>query len=460
MSSAGFARSFMRPCGAALAGCALIAGLIGCDSGDDDEVVVDASAPEVDAKGHDTADVELDAGAPISDTAVLEDDAGADGALPDLGPVTIMPLTDLTFDAPAAWANPIADYLTAGEGHVEPGADFLRGIHDLTVYADRLYLGYGDANINMGQVIPIEFRSIRDPRTAEAVSEFVSADEQLDRYRRIGDRLYMAGIDATGDEWLGNVYYRDAEEGWVMSRTLDGGVHVHDITGFGDAIFAVGSGAAPDEWNSGNIFGHLWRTTDGGDSFEIVHRHHNGGRGDARFTSLVPGGNNLYILGYLADGNGIYDLPNSLWNGTTANVLKNTHPLRYVFALDTLIFDDETSLLRGINLAESPPVNRLWTVGEIVEPIDAFARLTVVDFYLRAETGEVVILTHDGNGVPAAAAPGGRTLTVWVSSDLETFTPVLDLVVDALPVAVASWRNALYFGTAHGQILQARGHQE
>ncbi len=126
----------------------------------------------------------------------------------------------LSFEAPTAWDVPIQDYLDAGEaelGHT----DFLRGLHALDVYDDRLYFGFGDANLNLGRVFPVEVRAYSDDSPGAWSSEFTTDEEQVDRFRRSNDGLLVPGIDATEDAWLGNVYATFPGVPWFKSRTVD-----------------------------------------------------------------------------------------------------------------------------------------------------------------------------------------------------------------------------------------------
>lgn len=145
----------------------------------------------------------------------------------DVGPPL---LSTLRCGAPALWAEPLRDYLAVGERQTMGGA-FLRAVQDLAVYDDRLYLGYGDANINLGRATPIEVRSFRDDGAAEAAAEFRSDEEQLEQYRELDGDLWIAGVDATEDAWLGNVYWRPRATpgggGFARGAVNVGGALVH-----------------------------------------------------------------------------------------------------------------------------------------------------------------------------------------------------------------------------------------
>jgi len=71
---------------------------------------------------------------------------------------------DATFPAVAAtqwgpfedWASPIDDYIAVGQA-VQPQVN--KAIDDLITFKGWLWLGYGDGTYNLGEDIPIEFRS-------------------------------------------------------------------------------------------------------------------------------------------------------------------------------------------------------------------------------------------------------------------------------------------------------------
>lgn len=216
-----------------------------------------------------TSDVQADASTQLAETSPPEDATHApvdavDSSAPDTPEVAAIPLGpgDLTYSAPEPWADPIADYLAAGRQEV--GSDlFDRAIQDLAPFDGRLFIGYGDATKNLGRIVAIEPRSFGDPEEPVASADFATDEEQIDHYRVFDDRIAIAGVDATEDGWLGNVYARITGGVWTKNRTVDGGVHVHDITAFSGAYWTVGSGASPNEWKSNHIFSYLWRSWDG-----------------------------------------------------------------------------------------------------------------------------------------------------------------------------------------------------
>jgi hypothetical protein len=306
--------------------------------------------------------------------------------------------------------------------------------------------------------VSIQFRSFASPDDTATVDEFASDDEQLDRFRILGPDLFMAGIDATEDAWLGNVYFRRPGGMWVKSRTVQEGVHVHDVIEFAGAIWAVGSGATPTEWMAGNIYGHLWRSTDRGQGFEIRERVWNDTMGDARLVRLLPLDGQMFVFGYRSDSAGRIRTPlsNYTYSGTTLTPLPMDQPLRSVFVSETDLLPDGGGLVRGIDLSVSPRVSGLWRVDRTgrATPLARFATQTVQDVYVHPATGEVLFLSFDGNALSERTR---WTVRITVSRDLATFTELAHFDTDVAPESIAFWRDGIYYGTGEGRLLRSLG---
>ncbi len=380
-----------------------------------------------------------------------------DAAVPDAGHADAGPTAwfEQLYAAPSLWAQPIEDYLAAGRDHVGPQGTFNEALQDLVVFEDRLYIGYGDATENLGRIIPIQIRSFASPTSTIATSEFDTDEEQIDRYRSIGDALYIAGIDATEDAFLGNMYIRRPAEGWLKRRTIMGGVHVHDVAQFDGTLFAVGSGAdGPREWNAGRIFGYLWRSSDDGDSFETAHREPNGGVGDSRFTRLLPVGELLWMFGYQTDRNARIDrVPNSNYNGLSVARLEARYGLSGALITETDVISGTLGLARGVDVSRNPIRARAWTIDHNAEvrALDALDDKTIIDVYVTPQA--VLLLVIDGSSWPPNRDPWRAT--VLVTSDFLTFDELVSFEWPHAVRAVAHWQGALYFGTDRGQVLRA-----
>lgn len=426
------------------------------------DVAVDTGGSSNDAGGSDAGHADV-AGSDAADSDPISADAGGTDAGGDADAAPPPTLYAARSYGPLEpWGDPIADYLTAGHAHVG-GWAFFRGIHDLAVWHGRLYLGYGDADKNLGRVIPIAIRSYGSPDDAQPATEFETQEEQIDHYREVGGALVIPGVDATEDAWLGNMYVRPAGGDWFKSRTVAEGVHVHDAAGWDGAMWAVGSGASPDEWTAGDIYTHLWRSDDGGESFAIVDRWHNLGEGDARWVWLLPAGDSLWVFGYRINAQGqLADTLNGrLPGGSSGPVDKvaDDHPLRWVYALHSAVAPDGTGLLVGVNVQPGVPelVRRLYAVtpGGDVKIVEGIGDVSILDIFPVAETGETVLLVRDG--ALWGDAPEGAKVRVLVTKDLAEFTELL--VLDNTPgfESVAAWEGGIYLGRTDGIISRSLG---
>lgn len=366
----------------------------------------------------------------------------------------------LTFSAPTKWAAPIEDYIAVGKKK-KPDMNFLRGIHDMVVYLDRLYIGYGDANINLGRDTPIAFRYFPSPDETKVVSEFNSDEEQLDRYRILGTSLFMAGIDATEDAWLGNVYIKEGKEKWLKSRTLQGGVHVHDCVLYQDKPFCVGSGAKQAEWKQGKIFAHLWSSDDKGKSFQIVHRRQNPNRGDARWVRLLPQAKWLFVFGYQTNAQGqINSLNNSVYDGKTVTPIQSgSLLLSQVLVSETDIISPTLGLLRGVNVVKTPLRNVFLRMqdGKNPVPIEEFKDQTVLDIFTHKASGESIILSHDNSLYNDVRNLKSWDVHVWRTEQFKHFTKMMSFTTQRPPKSIAYWKGSLYFGDQWGEVWRSTG---
>ena len=77
-------------------------------------------------------------------------------------------IIDIRYNDPQLWDEPINDYLQVGEKKY--GNDFDKRIGALSVFNNKLWIGYGDTRVNMGSSIPIEFRKYDNPESPKISS--------------------------------------------------------------------------------------------------------------------------------------------------------------------------------------------------------------------------------------------------------------------------------------------------
>jgi hypothetical protein len=411
------------------------------------------------------------------------EDAGADATTDgDAGPPPR--IAEQTFGAFEPWASPIDDYLAVGQA-VQPGL-FDASINDLAPIGERLFFGYGDANYNLGEQIPIELRffSSADDPTAQAAavdgagqgapqsSPTQSGEEQIDRYRLLDGVLWQAGIDSIDADELhtqnttdpkaidGNVYRLDGDT-WQKYRSVRGGEHVHDVASFAGAVYAVGSGADTRlEFEAGQIFRYLWRSVDQGATFETVQRiqHPTPGQGDSRWVTLLPTSSALYLFGYESSFvTNTASVRNAVFDGQSVTDLDPGAPLYALFPDDVLALPDGTALVFGVDV-DATPVH--YTAGHVagdgsMAALGSLAGSTVLDADLAA-TGEIVylVVAGDAYGGSAPASFDVRVLvadaaTPDVASEVSSFT------TDVRPTSIAYFLGALFLGTSDGRVLRA-----
>lgn len=417
-----------------------------------------------------------------SSSAAPAQDAGVDAVEAEAGPPP--KISEQSFSGFEPWAEPIADYMAIGE-QVQPGL-YDASINDLAPLGERMYFGYGDANYNLGEHTPIEFRFFTSPDDPAAQAASVdgagqgapqtiptqSGEEQIDRFRLLDGVLWQAGIDSIDADELhtqantdpkaidGNVYRLEGEV-WKKFRSVRGGEHVHDVASFGGAVYAVGSGADTRlEFEAGQIFRYLWRSTDQGASFETVERiqHPTPGQGDSRWVTLLPTSAELYLFGYQSDFvTNTASVANAVFDGQGVTSLAAGDPLYALFPDDVLALPDGTALLFGVDVDDSPVHYTAVHVaaGGTTTLLASLAGSTVLDADL-ASTGEVVYL------VAAGDAYGGTPPTSWdvrvlvadaaspdATSELSAFT------MSVRPTSIAYWQGALFLGTDDGKVLRA-----
>lgn len=389
-------------------------------------------------------------------------DTGADSSE---GWVPPPPISEHTFEAFALWASPIEDVVAAGREAF--GLDFSRAISDLCAHEDRLWIGYGDANVNLGGVVPITFRSFASADDSTVLVGATSGEEQVERFRRIDGGLWMPGVDSLGtDEQVhfpligGNMYTLD-EPGWTKHNTVPGGEHVHDVASWDGAAWAVGSGADNrDEFETGQIHRYLWRSLDGGESWMTMQREPfpEPGSGDTRYVHLLPQADGLYLFGYEYNWvEGQITVVNSRFDGWDLRALRNTETLEDIYPFGTLSLTPEVGLVWGVDVDERTLRNEAWVVeGGVRQKLDALDGRSVIDMAVRPDTGELLVLSYTGDlyGDGPSSALSIHLASVEQPTEL---TELLAWTTDETVRSVEFFGGALFLGTAGGAVLRAPG---
>jgi hypothetical protein len=362
-------------------------------------------------------------------------------------------VADLSFSEPKVWANPITDYIEINAeelGH----ENFMKEIFDLAVFDGRLYFGYGDANLNLGRITPIELRYWAEPDPEAYNFDFIVDEEQVSRYRIFGDEMLIPGVDATEDDLLGNAYQLIAGGGeWYKSRTLQWGWHVHDIARTDDGVFAVGSGGSGDDYANSTVNAFVWKSTDEAQNFEVqVQLPHPNPPGDHRLVHLLPVGSHLYAFGYYSAEGMTYATAYEV----VGNEVVQFENAGQFFVLDSFQLSGTAGLLAGVVIADPLVfgVRKVHSDGS-VEDLESLADKALVNAEPLGD-GRAVLLTLDGTTYPTPEE-GPWTMRVGLINDADDYLELVEMPTAVRPVSVAFWRHSLYIGMADGSVWRASG---
>jgi hypothetical protein len=118
---------------------------------------------------------------------------------------------------------------------------YARNVWDLQIFDDRLYIGSGNSSNsspapNAG---PVPIWSL-DLRSGEFVAEYMTNDEEVERFVVLNEQLFVPGHDPANDERAGG-FYRLEENGWKEYRSLEAS-HVFDLEVFEGRLFSAING--------------------------------------------------------------------------------------------------------------------------------------------------------------------------------------------------------------------------
>jgi len=321
-----------------------------------------------------------------------------------------------------------------------PDAD-ARGVHDLQLFAGRIYVGCGDWNRNRGPIDIWSFDPASRERPVKFVKEFTVTDESVDSFRVFDGKLYVPGIDACakiGENWeLGNLYVL-SERGWQKFRTVPNAVHVLDVARFNGKLYTAAgleSGAA------------LYESSDSGRSWKRC--------------GFIPNRSTLR--------------PNRFWAIAAMEsflfaVSDQAHQNAFRFAngrLEPLFIP----LLPGCSFLHGCRVRRLTRFGDGVVYI-AFTRKASPLFFLDDFTdgARIValfqkryvtdIVVRDGRCHVLTFHPGASKRAafrgeIYVSGDMKTWTRLAVFTMPAIPNSLELADHAFFVGLANAPRIQS-----
>jgi hypothetical protein len=381
-------------------------------------------------------------------------------------------IAPLTFESPAPWAEPIADYLAFGATRFPDG--FNRAITALHVFDDQLWIGYGDATKNLGTLVPIELRRFATPEQPVWQAAPIAAaghgvqrtltdtgEEQIEPFRVCAGVLCQAGVDSNDhdEQWSqargpervieGNVFRLEHGD-WRKFRSIPGGEHVHDLATLDGVVYAVGSGAANRaEFEAGQIYRYLWRSTDGGRSFQVAHRamFPELGKGDTRFRRLLAVGHTLYVFGFVnpfVDG-GPPEGRHLRVIGDRIEALAGV--LASLTVHRTVELPDATGLV--ITRATDGRTRSFRAREDGFAELAGWAGCRVIDA-VAVEPARQLLVACGDNGASERFSIQTASL-----DNLDHLRGAAELGA-VTPSSIAVWRGALFVGTSTGAIWKAR----
>lgn len=358
------------------------------------------------------------------------------------------------YGAMQLWQEPITDYIQdAAELLKVDQTKLHRSIDDLSVFDGRLYFGYGDATLNAGRVVPIQIRYWADPGdSAPLVDLQETTEEEIAQFRVFGDTLYVPGVDATEDAFLGNVFSRNAGGEWIRHRSVYGGVHVHDVAEFKSALYSCGSGARDlDTWNTGKVRSFLWRSLDDGNTWETVAEVPNDTTGDRRWVQMLPFQDRLLLFGYRTNSTGsINALLSDSFDG---NVVTKTTIGAGHFVVGTELVHPGIGVIRGVAATVDPLLHETLVVRQGDSSGERILEGKVVLDLAVVEPGKAVLVVGETDAYPSPATP-----TPWhvlFTEDWASFRELATGQSDGWPTAVAYWKGGLYVGTDDGKVYRS-----
>ncbi len=283
-------------------------------------------------------------------------------------------------------------------------------LHQLSVYQDRIYFGYGDVGENDG---PLEM-GCYDPARHRFVSEFLFGTEAIGRMRVINGDLHVPAIDPAHFFNQADYARRTSDGLWRRNARL-GMLHAYDVAWFQGQLIVVGSSRDVRNGRGANTL--VWSSPDHGLRWEAIFRTEEDPTGLGRFVYSVPFEDRLYVGAKVFDGSEclVIDNEEETLGARVRHHERFGDEVVYTTGTPNEFSEDKIPMLMAFD-------GRSRSLGE------------AIDFCLRGE--ELVVLR-----------PGPRLEATTNLSDWQPLA-AMDLPADARSLAAVG--NDLYVGTQAG----------
>jgi len=318
-----------------------------------------------------------------------------------------------------------------------------RSIKELKAYDNKIFMGVGDWNDNTGPVNIVYY----DTLTGKIETSGTIADEAVQSFVVIDDKLYTTGTDPRDNWGYGSYYVYDKDNNkWNQHRFNDGWIHVFDIEEYNDKIFMCGStvdtmkkSAIQVSFDNGETFVDVKTSKDG-----VQLPYHS----SLRFYAFEKYNNELYARLYFTEYDGKYigiykyNEENNEFVYVHRNLtyekpvygLGQSINYNFIYLTNNTIFNDNFIFVSGNHIYKSTDFINFEKI--ITNSTDVIQDVVLVDDVLYT-------LSYQYNEDKSFST------RIYSTKDLETFNLIYEFIIDTIPFSIEHHNNILYIGTAY-----------
>lgn len=339
-------------------------------------------------------------------------------------------------DAPVLFTRAIKQGTPSREVYATNDArdSFSRTPWDMQRLGDTLYVGSGDWQRNTG---PAPIWSIRLDATGYALlaAEYVIYGESVQRFRTLGNKLYVPDIDPR-DGWdFGNLYIT-TQGHWTKKRTLPNAIHSFDALQWRGRLYVTTGTNAGAALFVSEDEGDTW-TKIAGDTAAMTQAH--------RFHQASPVGDSLLVMPANAAPGAWVLAPSGRFEPRALELFPGLRSLSrltarrlepfakgavYTVSWDTLFAD-------GRGKPQKRPLFFLADAHENARLVRPFKDAHVMDIVIDRECCLVMTI----------AAEGGKFRgEIFSTSDLRSWTRIASFPADAPPFSFERLNGVFFVG--------------